>query len=146
MSLKRLRTGELIALAGAVCVFIALALPWYENSTGKLDAWNTFGPTIVLFVIAGALAVLLAISTVTERSTAVPVALAVWSTLFGFIAVICAVVRLLERPQGSTVLCAGGWLAAVGALGILIGAWLSMRDERPSLYGPATPEPRKLSS
>jgi hypothetical protein len=44
------------------------------------------------------------------------------------------------------VLCAGGWLAAVGALGILIGAWLSMRDERPSLYGPATPEPRKLSS
>jgi hypothetical protein len=33
-------------------------------------------------------------------------------------------------------------LALAGTALILLGAWLALRDERPSLYKPAQPEPR----
>jgi hypothetical protein len=59
------------------------------------------------------------------------------------IAVISAVVRVLERPHGATSLCAGAWLALIGALAILIGAWQSMRDERTSMFKAPDIEPRR---
>ena len=146
MKLTRMRAGELAALAGAVCVIVALTLPWYENPEGKLSAWSTFGPAVVLLMLAALVALLLAASTLTERSTALPVAEAVWSTLFAIIGVIAAIVRVLERPDNAGSLCAGAWLALIGALLMLAGSWQSMRDERTSRYPPATPEPRKLAA
>ena len=146
MSLRRLRIGESIALLGAICVIVALTLPWYENFNGKLSAWNTFGPAVAMLMLAALLALLLALATLTERSTALPVAAAVWSTLFGLIAVIAALVRLPERPQHAFSLCAGAWLALAGAVLILVGSWQSLRDERTVLYSPADPEPRKPAS
>jgi uncharacterized membrane protein HdeD (DUF308 family) len=142
VSLRRLRSGELLALVGAICLIVALTLPWYENAQGKLSAWATFGPAVALLILAAAGALVLVIATVTERSTALPVAAAVWSTLLGIVAVIAAIVRLLERPDHSTQLCAGAWLALVGALAVLAGSWQSMRDERTGLYEPADVPPR----
>jgi drug/metabolite transporter (DMT)-like permease len=139
MSLRRLRLGELFALAGAICVIVSLFEPWYENSLGKLSAWDTFGPALVLLIAAVAAALGLVVSTITERSTALPVAAAVWSTLFGIVAVIAAIVRVLERPEHAFSLCAGAWLALAGAILMLVGSWQSLRDERGSLYGPADP-------
>jgi len=136
-----LRLGELLALAGAVCVIVSLWLPWYENAVGKLSAWNTFGPALVLLMAAAAAALGLVVSTITERSPALPVAAAVWSTLFGIFAVISAVVRVLERPEHATSLCSGAWLALAGAILMLVGSWQSIRDERTSLYEPAQPPP-----
>jgi hypothetical protein len=141
MSLRRLRLGELLALAGAICVIVALTQPWYENAFTQLSAWETFGPAVVLLIAAAAAALALVVSTITERSTALPVATGVWSTLFGIIAVICAVVRVLERPDHATRLCVGSWLALAGAILMLAGSWQSLRDERSSLYEPADPPP-----
>jgi hypothetical protein len=140
MSLRRLRSGELLALAGAICLIVALTLPWYENAQGKLSAWATFGVAVALLILAAAGALALVVATVTERTTALPVAAAVWSTLFGFVGIVAAVVRLLERPDHATELCGGAWLALIGALAVLAGSWQSMRDERTGLYPPdATP-------
>jgi Na+-transporting NADH:ubiquinone oxidoreductase subunit NqrE len=136
VSPRRLRAGELLALAGAVCLIVALTLRWYEAPSGNLSAWDTFGVAVALLILAAAGALALALATVTERTAAIPVAAAVWSTLLGFIAVIAAIVRLLERPDHATELCAGAWLALAGALAVLVGSWLSMRDERPELYPP----------
>jgi hypothetical protein len=136
MSLRRLRSGELIALAGAICLIVAFTLPWYENAGGKLSAWATFGPAVVFLILAAAGAVVLALATVTERTVAIPIAAAVWSTLFGILGTIAAIVRLLERPEHATMLCAGAWLGFVGALAVLIGSWQAMRDERTDLYPP----------
>jgi len=141
VSLRRLRLGELLALAGAVCVIVSMWLPWYENAAGKLSGWNTFGPALALLLAAAAAALALVVSTITERSTALPVAAAVWSTLFGIVAVISAVVRVLERPEHATALCSGAWLALAGAILMLAGSWQSLRDERASLYEPAEPLP-----
>jgi uncharacterized membrane protein HdeD (DUF308 family) len=142
MSLRKLRSGELLALVGAILLIVAFTRPWYENSTGLLDAWDTFGPAVVLLLVAVCVALALVVSTVTERSAALPVATGVWCVLFGLIAVISAVVRVLERPDHATALCAGAWLALAGGVLILTGAWQSLRDERTSKYEPALPEPQ----
>jgi prepilin signal peptidase PulO-like enzyme (type II secretory pathway) len=144
MRLTRIRLGELLALAGAACLVVALTLPWYENAEGKLSAWSTFGPAVVLLMLAALAALALLLATVTERTPALPVAAAVWGVLFGLIAVVAAIVRVLERPDHATMLCAGAWLALVGAVTVLLGAWQSIRDERTSRYEPAAPEPRRL--
>jgi hypothetical protein len=145
MRLTRIRLGELLAAAGAVCLIVSLTLPWYENAAGKLSAWSTFGPAVVLLIAAAIAALALLLATVAERTPALPVAVAVWGVLFGLAAVIAAIVRVLERPDHATSLCAGAWLALVGAVAVLLGAWQSIRDERTSQYEPATPQARRLS-
>jgi uncharacterized membrane protein HdeD (DUF308 family) len=145
VSLRRIRPGELLAAAGALCMIVALTLPWYENADGKLTAWSTFGPAVVLLILATIAALVLFFATLAERSPALPVAAGVWSVLFALIAVIAAIVRALERPDHATSLCAGAWLALAGAVAMLAGSWWSMSDERTSLYEPARPEPRRLT-
>lgn len=145
MSFRRIRPGEVLALAGAICVIVALTLPWYENAEGKLSAWSTFGPAVVLLILATIAALVLFFATLTQRSPALPVASGVWSVVLALIAVIAAIVRVLERPDHATSLCAGAWLGLVGAVAMLAGSWWSMSDERTSLYEPARPEPRRLS-
>jgi H+/Cl- antiporter ClcA len=142
MSLRRLRAGELLAAAGAACVIVSLFEPWYERAGVKLDAWDTFGPTIVLLLAATSAALALVVSTLAERTVAVPVGLAVWCVLLGLIALIAAIVRVFERPEHTSEACLGVWLALVGAAAILAGAWQALRDERPSMYEPPTPELR----
>jgi hypothetical protein len=136
------RAGELLAFAGAVAVAMALALRWYETPSGSLDAWDTFGVAVALLMVAALTAVGLMAATLTERSPSLPMAAAVWTTVWGFVASIAAIVRLLERPDGANGLCAGAWIALVGAVMIGLGGWLSMRDERRDRYPPAQPERR----
>jgi MFS family permease len=145
VSLRRIRPGELLAGAGAVCAIVALTMPWYESAQGKLSAWSTFGPAVVLLMLATIAALILFFVTLTQSSPALPVESGVWSVVFALIAVIAAIVRVLERPDHATSLCAGAWLALIGAVAMLVGSWWSMSDERTSLYEPARPEPRRLS-
>ncbi len=142
MNLKRLRSGELLALVGAICVIVALFERNYSGPAGNLTGWNTFGPGVVLLLAAVCAAFAVVISALTERSPALPVSSAVWCVLLGLIAVIAALVRALERPEHATEVCFGAWLALAGAVLILAGAWQTLRDERPSLYRRAHPEPR----
>jgi uncharacterized membrane protein HdeD (DUF308 family) len=142
MNLKQLRFGELLALAGAICLIVSLFVRSYEGPAGSLDAWNTFGAGVALELAAVCAALAMVISALTERSPALPVSTAVWCVLLGLIAVVAALVRALERPDHATEVCLGAWLALAGAVAILAGAWLALRDERPSLYEPARPEPR----
>jgi drug/metabolite transporter (DMT)-like permease len=138
----RLRAGELLALIGAVGVIVALFLRNYENAAGKLTGLDTFGPAVALMLLAAVAALALVAVTAAERSSALPIAAAVWTTVFAIAGLIAAVVRVLERPHHAIEVCAGSWLALGGAVAILAGAWLSMRDERTSLYDEASPETR----
>jgi fatty acid desaturase len=95
-------------------------------------------------ILAAVAALALLLATIAEHTPALPVAAAVWGVLFGLIGVVAAIVRVLERPDHATSLCAGAWLALVGAVMVLLGAWQSIRDERTSQYEPAMPETRRL--
>jgi uncharacterized membrane protein HdeD (DUF308 family) len=140
--IRRLRAGEWVALLGAALVVVSLLEPWYEGVLGQLDAWNTFGPAIVLLLAALCAALAMVISALTERTTALPIASAVWTVLLGLIAVLAMVVRVLERPDHARYTCLGVWLALAGAIAILAGAWLVIDDERPSMYEEMRIEPR----
>jgi hypothetical protein len=143
MRLRRIRVGETFALLGAALVIVSLFLPWYGGSTlGTLSAWDTFGGALVLLIAAACAGLAMSVSALTERSTALPVSLAVWSVVVALIGLIAAIVRVLERPDHATSLCAGPWLALAGTVSILLGAWLALRDEHASLYPPAAPPPR----
>jgi hypothetical protein len=138
-----MRVGETLALLGAVLVLISLLLPWYEAGIlGNLSAWDTFGPAVALLIAAAFAALAMVASALTERSTALPVAIGVWTVAVGLIGAVAAIVRVLERPDHATGLCAGPWLALAGALAIPLGAWLALRDEHASLYKPLSPPPR----
>lgn len=140
---KMPRSGELLALLGAISAIVSLALPWYEAPAHTLDAWETLGVAVVLLMIAALAGLVLFGATLAERSTAVPVVAGISCTTLGLVGVIAAIVRLLERPDGATALCAGPWVALAGALLIFAGAWQSMRDERSHRYPPAAPTPRE---
>jgi len=143
MTLRRIRFGEMFALLGAALVIVSLFIPWYGGSTlGTLSAWDTFGAALVLLIVAACAGLALVASALTERSPALPVSLAVWSVLLGLIGLIAAIVRLFERPDQASSLCAGAWLALAGGASILLGALLALRDEHASLYSPGAPPPR----
>jgi len=142
VSFRQFRVGELLALIGAACLTVSLLKPWYETPIGTLDAWDTFGPAVVLLLTGLCASLAIVVSALTERSTALPVSTAVWGVLLGLLALIAAVVRVLERPEHASSLCIGPWLALAGAILLLAGAWQVLRDERPSRYEPASPAPR----
>jgi hypothetical protein len=136
MIVRRLRSGELLALAGLIVMIVSLLEPWYRAPSGNVDAWDTFGPAVVLLLIDAVAAAALLLSALGERTPALPVFAAVWTVPIGVIGVIAALVRVLERPDAATGLCAGAWLAIAGALLIVIAGWQTLRDEHAPLYGP----------
>jgi hypothetical protein len=142
LRLGHVRAGELLALVGAVCVFVSLTVRWYEAPSGSLDAWDTFGVAVALLALAAVAAVALFVAALAERNAAIPVAVEVATIPLALAALVAAVVRVLERPGGATAVCLGAWLALAGAVAILLGAWQAIRDERRALYRPATPQPR----
>jgi hypothetical protein len=140
--LRRLRSGELIVLLGVLCLIASLLLPDYDSPIGHLSAWNTFGAGVALLIAALCAGLAMVISALGERSPALPVSMAVWCVPLGLAGTIAAIVRAIERPEHASSLALGGWLALVGALAILAGGWQALRDERPSMYEPATPQVR----
>lgn len=140
--IRRLRGGELLALAGAACVAVSLFVASYGSPLGHLSAWDTFGPAVALELAALCAALAMVVSALGERSPALPVSSAVWCIPLGLAATIAALVRVIERPDHASSLALGGWLALIGSLAILLGAWQALRDERPSLYEAATPPSR----
>jgi multisubunit Na+/H+ antiporter MnhB subunit len=139
---RKIRAGELLALVGAAGVLVSLFVRGYQNASGDLTALDTFGVAVVLLILAAMSALVLVFATLTERSPAVPIGAAVWTTLLGLIATVAGVVRVLERPEHATRLCFGSWLALAGAVSIFAGAWIAMGDERTSRHDAASPEPR----
>jgi uncharacterized membrane protein HdeD (DUF308 family) len=139
----RLRVGETVGLLGAICLLVSLFLPWYSAPIGNLTFWETFGPAAALMLAALCAALAMVVAALSEReSPALPVSTAVWCVLLGLIGLISAIVRVLERPDNASSLCAGPWVGLVGVIGILAGAWYVLRDERPERYLPANPAPR----
>jgi len=142
--IRRLRLGELVVLAGAILVILSMFLPWYSSPIGNLDLWDTFGPgaALILAALCSGLAVVASALAERDEDPSVAVATAVWCVPVGLAGTIAAIVRVFERPDHAYSTCAGVWLGLAGTLCILLGAWLVLRDERPSLYRRAEPEPR----
>jgi peptidoglycan/LPS O-acetylase OafA/YrhL len=128
MDLRRLRAGEWVAAASGVALLVSLFLPWYEP--GSLSGWESLAVIDVLLAFVAATGVLLAIVTAVQRVPAVPIALSALVFLAGLVGVVLVLFRLLDVPDGASGREWALWLGVAGAVGIVAGAAIAMRDER----------------
>jgi hypothetical protein len=149
---SRLRSGELIAGASAVLLFIVMFLSWYglKVNTGSLgtfalpnvsyDAWDAFSVIDLILLLTVIVALALVVTQATRRSPAIPVSLSVVTTTLAGLSVLLIVFRLIDPPSIVDVpavldahldrtLDIGIYLGLVAALGILYGGYRSMRVE-----------------
>jgi hypothetical protein len=141
VSLRWLKPGDGLAALGGVLVLVSLFLPWYSVTLPSADApavgrdltgWQAFSVIDILLALAGLVGIGLAVTVVTRRTPAVPVAFAVVGSITGVLAVLLVLVRILDQPGPNQFLdvAVGAWVALAGALGLTAGAWRSISDER----------------
>jgi len=116
MSLRRLRSGELVAIVGAAVLVVA--------SSTQPGGWASFGwlgltAVLVAIVVVGAMLA----ATVAGRD-AVAIVLAVVAVPLVFLAVVAVLVRLVGDAGW------GSGAALIGALAMLGGVWRALADER----------------
>jgi multisubunit Na+/H+ antiporter MnhB subunit len=133
MDLRRLRTGEWVAAASGAALLVSLFMPWYEPST---TAWESLAAIDVLLAFVAASGVLLAIATATHAVPAVPIALSALVTFAGLLGVLLLLFRVLDLPDGATGREWALWLGLAGAVGIVAGAVIAMREERATEAAP----------
>jgi hypothetical protein len=135
---RRIRPPELLALGAGLLLAVALFLPWYDFPAGRENAWRALPITAVPAGLAALAALALFVATLTQRSPALPLVLAMGTTPLALLSSVVIAVRAAAAPMGATARCYGLWLGLAGSLAVLAAAWLSLRDERPFWGVPAS--------
>jgi hypothetical protein len=141
MDLRRLRAGEWIAAAAGAALLASLFLPWYDSDGGasaSLTGWEALTVLDGLLAALAVAALTLPLVTASQRVPAIPVALDALLTLAGIAACLLVLLRVLSVPDDAAGRNWALWLALGGALGIVLGGTLAMRDERLSPPGAHT--------
>ena len=129
MDLRRVRTWEWLTGLGGVVLLVSLFLPWYSLAGDAATGWEAFSVVDVLLAIAALGAIGLPIIAATQRAPAVPQS---WSSSLIWVllvAVVLAIVRLINPPADDVSRDAGVWIAAITTL-VLAGTDIkSMRDK-----------------
>jgi hypothetical protein len=122
--LARLRRGELLAGAGAVALIVLMAVvDWYGGRTG----WQVLISARWLALVTVVAALVLVVSQVTLRPPALPVTMSVIVTVLGLLNVLWLLYRVVISPAAHQRV--GSWLGLISACAIVVGAFLSMRQE-----------------
>jgi hypothetical protein len=122
------RLGELVAALGGLGLLVASFLPWYSAGGENATAWQAFS-VVDLFIAAAAIAGLAVGMVVLFRlSVSYPIAGCAVATLFGAIALVLILNRLMNPPGEGLDLEFGAWLGLVCAAGITVGGYLGMQD------------------
>jgi amino acid transporter len=143
MRVGRLRSGELLALAGALALPVLLSLRWFDAQGGAAplhtSGWAALGWALVLLlVLAVAGAVALAGLAGTGSAQALAVAAAVVTVLLALVSWVVLALRVcvFQPALGAGLpnhLVSVQWAgyAGLGALALLgYGAWHALGDER----------------
>ena len=143
MSVGRLRRGELIAGGSAAAMLVFLfGVHWYGVS-------GTFAPTLALglhvrtswtgwqaltyvrwlLLVTALLGLALAYFQAVARTPAIPVALAVITTVLGGLSALTLIARVIDTPGNHLDRRAGVYLGLAAAIGMAYGAFASLREE-----------------
>jgi hypothetical protein len=128
---RRMRPAEVWAALGAALVAVAVFEPWFELGGVQHDAWRALTATAVVAALAALGGLALVALTLTQRAPSLPLAAAVVTAVLALAATIMIAVAAAAPPAGATGRCFGLWLGLAGAVILLLGAWRSLRDERP---------------
>jgi len=130
MDLRRLRAGEWIAGISGLVLLVALFLPWYGDDDGSRTGWESLGALDVVLALVALSALAIPIVTAFQRVPAVPLAHQALTTLVGVLAALLVLGRVLKMPDWAASREWGLWVALAATLGIVVGGFLAVRDER----------------
>lgn len=154
MSLGRLRSGEMLAAAGALALLVLLFLDWFgpevrprvTEASGRLlrPALNTGGWEAVGWLLAILLAAVLALAAwlVVTAATDAPVSramtAAVLTAALGTIVLVVLAVRVTVAqpalgaglPAGAVTVKPAAYLGLAALAVLVLGAWRTIADER----------------
>lgn len=133
MDLRRLRAGEWVAALSGTALIVSLFLSWYGGRSG----WEALAALDAVFLLVGIVALALLVFTTVHGTTPVPIALDALVALSGIVATVLAGIRVLDAP-GDDGRDVGLWIGLAAAVGIAVGGWIAMRDERLSKSGETT--------
>ena len=119
MDTNRLTTGDMIAGAGGVGLFIFLFLDWI----GDFSAWEGFDLTDILLALMAVAVIALVATRAMGNDINVPGGRATVITLLGFGASMIVLTWVFEGEERKI----GLWLSLLSALAILYGGWQAMR-------------------
>jgi hypothetical protein len=175
VSLGRLRSGELLAGAGAVALFILMFFDWFLPEVQRrivetsghvigpelhLSGWTSLGwALLVLVLVVLVLAAWLAASTLFAATVSQPVAAGVLLSAVSVVAFLAVLIRVtiaqpglgIGLPDDAVGVQWPAYLGLVAMAVIVVGGWRSMADERTeapeSAYTlpPARPAPPERS-
>lgn len=129
MDMRRLRSGELLAGAGAAGLAVALALDWF----GGRSAWSTLPIGCLLLALTLALAVALVVLTLRAGAVATATSAATLTIGVGTLALVELLYRVgIDEPGGNALVGvdAGAYLGLASVVVVLAGAWRTLADER----------------
>jgi hypothetical protein len=145
MDLRRLRVGEWITALSGLVLLISLFLPWYGSEAlfardprETYSAWQSLAVIDVVLALVAAGAVGLAVITAAQRLPAVPLTFNVFLTLAAMLGVVLVLIRAIDLPDIAVGRMPALWLGVAGALGVLVGSLVALRDDRRSRPGRPT--------
>lgn len=151
MDLKKLTTGDWVVGVSGVVLLIASFLPWYEYEllgfgSESRNGWEWFLWGILPTLIGIALVALVVIQRFTDVKLP-DVGSVSWGQIALIAAAIAAVLVLLKLLIGESTAGFdadrqfGIYVATLAALGLVVGGFLRMQEERAGATGGTTPPP-----
>jgi len=129
MDLRRVRTWDsLTGLAGLV-LLVSLFLPWYSAGGQNATGWESFTVIDVILALAALAGIALLVVTATQRTAAIPQAVASSIPSILLVAAVLAIIRLLNLPGDADTREAGVWIGTVAALALFAFDVKAMRDK-----------------
>ena len=122
MDTTKIRFGEAVAAGSALLLFIIMFLPWYGYSvkgtaglgisaSANRSAWQAYSFIDIILFVTIIAAVGMAVLSMSQRSTALPVSASVAVTILGGLSVLLILFRIVSQPD----YCRGGVCASAFA-------------------------------
>ena len=99
MDLRRLRVGEWVLALSSAALLVSLFLPWYERGDTTVSGWESFTIIDVLLAAVAIFALCAVVATATQPTTALSISFESLSVIFGLVASVLALVRVLDVPD-----------------------------------------------
>ena len=156
MDLRRLRVGEWVLALSSAAVLVSLFLPWYERGDSSVSGWESFSVIDILLAAVAVFALGAVVAAAAQPTTALAISFESLSVIFGLVASVLALVRVLDVPDFGGAgwgTAAGAYLGLAGSVGLASGALVAIRDERLSpagkhtdMTGRPTPPPPEIEA